>query len=108
MRSHIGVFVENLVFTALCLSTGPVFLVLQGAACHDGTSWGWAVSAFGAAVTVMISVRLSARPRAEFPRITGGDRVRAESGSYGDDTFVMWRHGPNRGRWARGWCGRTS
>ncbi|MFE7978110.1 hypothetical protein [Streptomyces shenzhenensis] len=89
MRSHIGVFVENLVFTALCLSTGPVFLVLGGAAWHDGASWGWAVSAVGAAVTVMIPVLALRSTRAEFPRITGGDRVRAGSGSYGDDTFVM-------------------
>ncbi|GGO59242.1 hypothetical protein [Streptomyces lasiicapitis] len=90
MRSHIGVFVENLVFTALCLSTGPVFLVLGGAAWHDGASWGWAVSACGAAVTVMIPVLALRSTRAEFPRITGGNRVRDGSGSYGDDTFVMW------------------
>ncbi|MFI1031772.1 hypothetical protein [Streptomyces sp. NPDC020951] len=90
MRSHIGVFVGNLVFTGLCLSTGPIFLVLGGAAWHDGASWGWAVSACGAAVTVMIPVLALRSTRAEFPRITGGDRVRAESGSYGDDTFVMW------------------
>ncbi|MFD5701304.1 hypothetical protein [Streptomyces lasiicapitis] len=89
MRSHIGVFVGNLVFTALCLSTGPVFLVLGGAAWHDGASWGWAVSACGAAVTVMIPVLALRSTRAEFPRIAGGDRVRDGSGWYGDDTFVM-------------------
>ncbi|MER5360123.1 hypothetical protein [Streptomyces sp. NPDC002785] len=89
MCSRTGVFVGNLVFTALCMSAFPFFLAVGGAAWHDGADWGWAVAGLGAVGTAVIPVMAATSTRQEFPRITRSDR--AKSGVfYGDDTFVMW------------------
>lgn len=98
MRSRTGVFVGQFLFAALCLSTGPVFLVLGYAAWHDGERWGLAVSAAGAVLTGMIPVSAVGTTRRLFPRITRGGGVKGGRGSYGDDTFVMWapRSAPGR------------
>ncbi|MFE4335681.1 hypothetical protein ACFRQM_41740 [Streptomyces sp. NPDC056831] len=92
MRSYAGVFVGHLVFAAICCSAGPVFLFVGYLAWLDDAGWSWVVSALGVGSvgTVMIPVTAFTITRQDFPRITRRDRVKGESGSYGDDTFVMW------------------
>lgn len=92
MRSHTGVFVGNLLFSALCLSAAPFFLLVGCTAWSDDPGWGWPalVIAFGLVGTIMIPVVACTSTRQEFPRITRRDRVKGERIPYGDDTFVMW------------------
>ncbi|MFD4558496.1 hypothetical protein ACFWP5_29990 [Streptomyces sp. NPDC058469] len=92
MRSHTRVFVGNLLFTAVCLSGGPIFLFVGCSAWSDYPGWDWPaiMIAFGLVGTVMIPVLAITATRQEFPRITRRDRVKGGSNRCPDDTFVMW------------------
>ncbi|MET7486145.1 hypothetical protein [Streptomyces sp. NPDC005538] len=92
MRSRAGVFVGNLVFTAVCLSVAPFFLLVGWSAWADDPGWGWPALAIccGLGGTIMIPVLASTSTRQEYPRITRRDRVKGERTSYGNDSFVMW------------------
>ncbi|NEA97708.1 hypothetical protein [Streptomyces sp. SID13726] len=99
MRGRTGVFLGNLVFSAVCWSAAPFFLGMGYATRHDGTGLGWVAIGLGAVGTVMIPFTALTSTRQEFPRITRRDRVKGENAShdsgaayasYGADTFVMW------------------
>lgn len=107
MRSHTSVFVGNLVFTAVCLSGGPIFLLLGYSAWSDYPGWDWPalVFAFGLVGTAMIPVLAFTATRQAFPRITRRDRVKGVNHRYPDDTHVMWaprsEQGPVQARLVR-------
>jgi hypothetical protein len=92
MRSHTSVFVGNLVFTAVCCSAAPFFLLLGCSAWSDHPGWDWPamVFAFGLVGTVMIPVLAFTTTRQEFPRITRRNRVKEVNHPYPDGSFVMW------------------
>lgn len=90
MRSRIGVFAGQFLFAALCLSAGPVFLLLGYGAWSDGEGWGAAMCAAGAVVTAAIPVSAAVSTQRITSRITRRDCVTGGNGAYGDDTFVMW------------------
>ncbi|MFJ5307250.1 hypothetical protein [Streptomyces sp. NPDC088350] len=92
MRSRTGVFVGNLLFSAVCLSAAPFFLLVGCTAWSDDPGWGWPalLIGFGLAGTITIPVVAFTSTRQEFPRITRRDRVKGERMPYGDDAFVMW------------------
>ena len=95
MRSHTSVFVGNLLFTAVCCSAAPFFLLLGYSAWSDYPGWDWPAMllAFGLVGTVMIPVLAFTTTRQEFPRITRRNRVKGVEDvnhRYSDDTFVMW------------------
>jgi len=110
MRSRKSVFVGNLLFSGVCLSAAPFFLLMGYSAWSEHPGWDWPalLFAFGLVGTVMIPVLAFTTTRQVFPRITRRNRVKGVKGvhhRYPDGTFVMWaprsEPGPARARLVR-------
>jgi hypothetical protein len=90
MRSYASVLVGNLVFTTICCFPVPLALLVGYAAWREGEDWAWIALAIGLVGLILIPVEALKFTRSRFPRITRRDRVKDDSVSYGDDTFVLW------------------
>ncbi|MEE1738794.1 hypothetical protein PUR49_20095 [Streptomyces sp. BE147] len=90
MRSYTSVLIGKLVFATVCCFPVPLALLVGYAAWDEGEDWAWIALLIGLVGSVLIPVMALKDARRQFPRITRRDRVKHESVSYGDDTFVMW------------------
>lgn len=90
MRSYASVLVGKFIFATFCCFPAPIALAVGYTAWREGADWAWIALVIGLVGLVLIPVLAFKIARSSFPRITRRDRVKHESVSYGDDTFVLW------------------